>query len=68
MPRKYNFENQSEGKAKRERLLAMLKVRYGYTNEKAVDELQRLLRQFYITNKSLGTHHAKPALGNPGPK
>jgi hypothetical protein len=42
----------------RERFLAHLKSQFGYTNEKAVDELKRLLKQFYRTNRSLGIHHA----------
>jgi hypothetical protein len=45
--------------AKREKFLAMLKSRYGYNNEKAVDELERLLKQFYRTNRSLGIHRPK---------
>ena len=46
-------EDPEKNKAKRERFLAALKSRYGYTNEKAVDELERLLKQFYRTNRSL---------------
>jgi chromosome segregation ATPase len=45
--------------AKRERFLALLKSRYGYTNEKAVDELERLLKQFYTMNKSLGIQRTR---------
>lgn len=37
---------------KRERFLILLKDRYGYTNVKAIDEMERLLKQFSITNKS----------------
>jgi len=44
---------------KHDQLLALLKNRYGYTNEKAVNELERLLKQFYKMNRSLGI---------PGPK
>jgi hypothetical protein len=51
--------------AKRERFMALLKSRYGYTNEKAVEELARLLRQFYRTNRSLGIHHGKPNFKHP---
>ncbi len=68
LSRKYHFENPVVAKAKQARLLALLKVRYGYTNEKAVNELERLLRQFYITNKSLGTHHARPDFRYPDAK
>ena len=41
-------------RAKRQRLLALLKNRYSYTNEQAVDEMERLLKQFDRTNRSLG--------------
>jgi hypothetical protein len=52
--------------AKRERFLVLLEKKYGYTNEKAVDELERLLRQFYRMNKSLGIHnHILPNFKNP---
>jgi hypothetical protein len=44
---------------KRERFLALLKTRYGYTNDKAVDELERLLKQFYKMNRSLGVHRLR---------
>lgn len=50
---------------KRAQLLALLKNRYGYTNDKAVDELERLLKQFYRTNKNLGIHRIQPNLKNP---
>ena len=45
-------------KARRERFLAMLKKQYGYTNEKAVDELERLLKQFYSMNRSIGIYRS----------
>lgn len=51
---KHSAEDPNAVNAKRERFLALLKSRYGYTNDKAVDELERLLRQFYRTNKNLG--------------
>jgi hypothetical protein len=51
---------------KRARFLAMLSSRYGYTNDKAVDELERLLTQFYKSNKSLGIHHADAIFRDPG--
>ena len=45
---------------KHNRFLALLRRRYGYDNEKAVDELERLLKQFYRTNRSLGIHGTRP--------
>jgi hypothetical protein len=39
---------------KRMRFFAYLKSQYGYTNEKAIDELERLLKQFDRSNQSLG--------------
>jgi hypothetical protein len=56
---KHSGEEPDEPNAKRERFLALLKSRYGYTNEKAVDELERLLKQFYRTNRSLGIRRAR---------
>ena len=44
--------------ARRERFLFMLKKQYGYTNERAVDELERLLKQFYRTNRSIGVYRS----------
>jgi hypothetical protein len=38
---------------KQGQLLSLLKRRYSYTNEKAVAELVRLLKQFSGSNKSL---------------
>ena len=38
--------------SKRERFLAVIKNRFGCTNEKAVGGLERLLKQFYRTNWS----------------
>jgi uncharacterized protein YjbJ (UPF0337 family) len=46
--------------AKRERLLAVLKTRYGYSNDKAVDELARLLKQFYGMNRKTTIRHTRP--------
>lgn len=60
-----SVEDLDKVNAKRERFLALLKSRYGYTNEKAVDELERLLKQFYRMNKSLGIHHAQPNFKHP---
>ena len=47
-------------KAKRERFFALLKSRYGYTNETAVDEMERILKQFYRMNRSLGLLRTHP--------
>jgi hypothetical protein len=46
--------------AKREQFLALLKRQYGYTNAKAVDEMQRLLKQFHTMNRSLTFHRPRP--------
>ena len=51
--------------AKREKFLALLSSRYGYTNEKAVDELERLLKQFHRINKSLGFHRTRMNMKHP---
>jgi hypothetical protein len=56
---KHSVEDPDKTNLKRERFLTLLKSRYGYNNEKAVDELERLLKQFYSTNKSLGIHRAR---------
>lgn len=56
---KHSVEDPDETNAKRERFLGLLKSRYGYTNEKAVDELERLLKQFYRMNRSLGIHRTR---------
>jgi hypothetical protein len=51
-----SVEDLEKTKAKREQFLARLKKQYGYTNDKAVDELERLLKMFYTTNRSLRIH------------
>lgn len=51
--------NPEKANTKRIRFLAMLKSRYGYTNDKAVDELDRLLKQFYKINRSLGLYRTR---------
>jgi hypothetical protein len=61
---KHGIDDPEKNNAKRDRFLALLKKQYGYTNEKAVDELERLLKQFYRTNKSLGIHHPRPNLSS----
>ena len=62
---KHRIQDPNRPNAKRERFLALLKSRYGYTNEKAVDELERLLKQFYRTNRSLGIRRAQPNYRHP---
>jgi hypothetical protein len=62
---KHSVEDPETANPKRERFLAHLKSRYGYTNVKAVDELERLLKQFYRMNKSLGINRARPILKLP---
>jgi len=57
---KHSIQDPNQPNAKRERFLALMKSRYGYINDKALDELKRLLKQFYKTNKSLGIRHARP--------
>ena len=52
-------------KAKRERFLALLKSRYGYSNDIAVDEMERILKQFYQMNRSLGLLRNHPNKKNP---
>jgi hypothetical protein len=53
------IESPSKTNAKRKQFLAMLKSRYSYTNDEAVDELKRLLKQFHITNRSLILHRPR---------
>ncbi len=43
--------------SKHDRLLSMLKHDHGYVNDKAVAELERLLRQFNSINKHTYGHH-----------
>ncbi|GAP13607.1 hypothetical protein LARV_01362 [Longilinea arvoryzae] len=50
--RKHSAEDPDKINRKREQFLTLIRNRYGYTNEKAVDELKRLLGQFYRTNRS----------------
>jgi hypothetical protein len=42
---------------KHERFLQLLKSQYGYTNEKAIEELKRILTQFHAVNRSLSKQH-----------
>jgi hypothetical protein len=62
---KQNVEDTDRAITKHEHFLALLKKQYGYTNEKAVDELERLLKLFYTMNKSLGIHHAQTNFNHP---
>jgi hypothetical protein len=62
---KYSVEDPSKTNPKRDRFLTLLKNRYGYTNDKAIDELERLLKQFYRMNRSLGVHRARPVFKHP---
>jgi len=56
---KHSRENGEKTNAKRERFLALLVSRNGYSNEKAVSELERLLKEFYRNNRSSGVHHIR---------
>ena len=56
----YSIEDPAKANAKREKFLALLKSRYGYTNETSIDEIKRLLKQFYTTNQSLNVHRPHP--------
>lgn len=64
---KHSVEDPDQTNPKRDRFLALLKNRYGYSNDKAVDELERLLKQFYRTNRSLTIHRKRPNLKHPIP-
>jgi len=61
----HNVEDADKASAKHVQFLALLKKQYGYTNEKAVDELERLLKLFYTMNKSLGIHQARIEIKHP---
>ena len=56
---KLSVEDSGGTTVKRDRFLALLKSQFGYTNEKAVDELEILLKQFDRINKSLGIHRSR---------
>ena len=62
---KHNVEYPDRRNPKREKFLAMLKQQYGYTNEQSVAELERLLKQFYRTNDSLGIRRPRLSLKPP---
>lgn len=63
----HDLLNQQDGEkagkhdAKRQQFLAMLKKQYGYDNDSAVDELTRLLKQFYQINRGFAFHHPRAA-------
>ena len=57
---KQDIEDPVNTIAKRDRFLALLKRQYGYTNDKAVDEMERLLKQFRTMNRSLSFLHPRP--------
>ena len=61
----HSIEDPDKTNAKREQFLSMLKKQYGYTNEKAVDELERLLKLFYTMNRSLGIHSVRTNFKHP---
>jgi len=62
---KHSIEYPNRPNPKREKFLAMLKDQYGYTNEQSVAELERLLKQFYRTNDSLGIRRPRLSLKPP---
>jgi|WetSurMetagenome_2_1015567.scaffolds.fasta_scaffold317674_2 hypothetical protein len=62
---KHLIEDADRAITKHEHFLALLKKQYGYTNEKAVDELERLLKMFSTMNKSLGIHQAHTDFKHP---
>jgi hypothetical protein len=51
--------------AKRDKFLAHLKNRYGYSNEKAEDELDRLLKQFNRMDRSSGVPRIRSNFKHP---
>ena len=61
----YLIEEPDKTKAKHQQFLALLKKQYGYTNEKAVNELERLLKLFYTMNRSLGIHRTQTNIKHP---
>ena len=65
MVSKPGVEDPAKDTTKREQFLTLLKKQYGYTNEKAIDELERLLKQFYKMNKSLGIRRSRPDFKHP---
>jgi hypothetical protein len=62
---KHRIGDPTKPNVKRERFLALLKSRYGYTNEKAIDDLEKLLKQFHVSNRSLGIRSEQPNIEIP---
>jgi hypothetical protein len=62
---KHGITDPDNANTKRERFLALLKRQYGYTNDKAVDELERLLKQFHTMNRSLSIHRPRAIFKHP---
>ncbi len=62
---KLNVEDADKANVKHEQFLALLKKQYGYTNDKAVGELERLLKLFYTMNRSLGIRRAHVNIKHP---
>ncbi|HWQ04837.1 MAG TPA: hypothetical protein VN452_05740 [Longilinea sp.] len=56
---KHHAGETDEVNEKRDRFLIRLKNQFGYANEEAVDELERLLRQFYRINQSFNTNRTR---------
>lgn len=56
---KYNAEEPIPFNVKRQRFLSRLKNQFGYANEAAIEELERLLRQFYKMNRGNHTDRAR---------
>jgi hypothetical protein len=59
MLKKDQTEDLGKPNTRRERFVGLLEKRYGYTNEKAVDEFERLLKQFYRMDRSSGIPRAR---------
>jgi hypothetical protein len=64
-PGSRRVEDPDQAIVKHAKFLALLKKQYGYTNEKAVDELERLLKLFYTMNRSLSIHHKHSNIKHP---
>lgn len=64
----YSSVDPDKVNAKRERFLALLSRQYGYTNDKAVDELERILKEFYRVNRLLGFQRSRGKSKRPDSK
>jgi hypothetical protein len=60
--RSHRVEKPGKTNIKREQFLVMLKNRHGYTNEKAVEELDRLLTQYYRGSRRLSVQRTRADL------